>query len=66
MKIILNGEGKIISGGKNILQLLEEFKLIPAMVAVEINGRIVKRENYGSTEINNEDKIEVVRMMGGG
>ena len=66
MKIILNGEKKIISEGMNILQLLEEFKISPNRVAVEINKKIVKREHFNSTEIKNDDKIEIVRMMGGG
>ncbi|MDD5772421.1 MAG: sulfur carrier protein ThiS [bacterium] len=66
MKIILNGEEKVISEGKNILQLLEEFKLSPMMVAVELNEKIIKREYFSSTEIKKDDKIEIVRMMGGG
>ena len=66
MKIILNGELKIISGCKNILQLLEKFKLTPMMVAVELNKKIIKKELFNSTEIKDGDKIEIVRMMGGG
>ncbi|MEW6087972.1 MAG: sulfur carrier protein ThiS [bacterium] len=66
IKIILNGEEKTIKEGKYISHLLEDYKLSPAMVAVELNGKIVKRENFGQTLLQNGDKIEIVKMMGGG
>ncbi len=66
IKIILNGEEKLINRDKNILLLLEDYKLSPMMVAVELNGNIIKKENFSSAQIKNGDKIEIVRMMGGG
>ena len=66
IEIILNGKNTVISEDKNILQLLEEFKLPPMMVAVELNKKIIKKEFYNSTGLKDKDKIEIVRMMGGG
>lgn len=66
IKIILNGEKKIIGDDKNILQLLEDYKLNPMTVAVELNGKIIKRANFAQTKINDMDEIEIVKMMGGG
>lgn len=35
-------------------------------VAVEKNGEIVPKNRYETTELNNEDTIEVVSFVGGG
>lgn len=66
IKIILNGEKKIIGDDKNILQLIEDYKLNPMTVAVEFNGKIIRRANFAQIKINDMDEIEIVKMMGGG
>lgn len=66
IKIILNGEKKIIGDDKNILQLIEDYKLNPMTVAVELNGKIIRRANFAQIKINDMDEIEIVKMMGGG
>jgi len=35
-------------------------------VAVEINGEIIKRGNYGEYIINESDSVEIVCFVGGG
>ena len=39
---------------------------MPEMVTVELNGDIVDRENFDSTFIKSDDKLEFLYFMGGG
>jgi thiamine biosynthesis protein ThiS len=66
VKIALNGEEKEIESGLSIGALLEELKIRPARVVVELNRRIVPRDAYGATPLSEGDKLEIVHFVGGG
>jgi len=38
----------------------------PRAVAVEHNGEIVERESYATLVLREGDRVEIVRMVGGG
>ena len=62
--IILNGkESKTY---ESLTELLNANEFRKERIAVEINGEIIKRDNYDTTKINDGDVIEVVHFMGGG
>ncbi len=50
----------------NVIDLLEDFNLSNINVVVEKNGEIVHREDYDKTGLTDGDKIELIRMVGGG
>ncbi len=64
--ITLNGQQTEIKDGITVTELLEEKKFRIALVAVEYNGRILKKNEYDTTVLNDSDVIEVVSFMGGG
>ncbi len=64
--IMLNGEPYALEGATTLVVLLDRLKLHPQTVAVELNLDIVKRDRYATTTLNEGDKVEVVRMIGGG
>lgn len=67
MKIILNGKEEIAEGEKiTISKLLEDKKIRKEVVTVELNGKIINREEYDSTILKNTDALEFVYFMGGG
>ncbi|MGH9310263.1 MAG: sulfur carrier protein ThiS [Vicinamibacterales bacterium] len=66
MRIRLNGDPADIEGPKTILQLLEDLKIDPRIVAVEQNLTILKRDRYATAAINEGDEIEIVNFVGGG
>ena len=66
MQIILNGETKVLGGPLTVLQLLEQLGLGDRRVAVEVNREIVPRSRHGEHELNHDDRVEVVRAIGGG
>ncbi len=62
--ITLNG--KESEGYKSLNELLEKNGYRREIIAVEINGEIIKKADYDTTVINDGDVIEVVHFMGGG
>lgn len=49
-----------------LLDYLMEQKYNIDRIAVEINGSIISKKNYGQTIINDGDIIEIVSFVGGG
>jgi sulfur carrier protein len=66
MLVTVNGEKKEIKDGSTILELIENLKLTPARVAVEVNREIVTRAKHGEHRLNAGDQIEIVHFVGGG
>ena len=46
--------------------LLNALNLNKATVVAEINGRIIKRDNFADTALTSGQAIELVRLVGGG
>ena len=66
MEIIINGEIQVTSNGQTVLQLLESLSIDPAKVAIELDRRILKAALWGSTQLSDGAKLEIVHFVGGG
>ena len=66
MRIRINGEWQDRPGIETVAQLLESLSLAPLRVAVERNKMIVRRADFGATELADEDQLEIVTLVGGG
>jgi thiamine biosynthesis protein ThiS len=66
IEIVLNGEPRQAQAGQTVLGLLEELRLEPSRVAVELDRRIVKRAEWGALELEHGARLEVVQFVGGG
>lgn len=64
--ITLNGDQTKITDGMTVTELLTQKQFRIALVAVEYNGRILKKNEYDTTVLKSGDIIEVVSFMGGG
>jgi len=64
--IELNGEPYGVEAGTRIATLLEELKLKPKRVAVEINQTVVPKADYDRVALNQGDHVEVINFVGGG
>jgi sulfur carrier protein len=62
----INGEVKTCPPGLNLIQLLEYLNLNPRLVAVEYNGEIRHRQFWETTSIVENDRLEIVTIVGGG
>ncbi len=67
MNLVVNGKNTDITDSVTVNELLvrEEVKM-PQMVSVELNGRILKRSEFETTALKDEDKVEFLYYMGGG
>lgn len=61
----INGENKQIDS-INLLEYLRENNYRTDVVAVEINGVIVKKADFASTTLMDGDSVEIVSFVGGG
>lgn len=66
MDVHLNGEPHRMAGGSTVLDLVAGLGRDPRTVAVELNGQIVRRGDYGTTLLQEGDRLEVVHFVQGG
>jgi sulfur carrier protein len=62
----VNGEARVVPDGSTIADLLESFGLPGKAVLVERNGEPVARDTFGHQAIQEEDRIEIIKMVAGG
>lgn len=64
--ITVNGEHKEIRSNITILEYLHNVGLNVQTVVCDLNGEIVKRRDFSSTNISDGDMLEIVNFVGGG
>lgn len=64
--IALNGKPQEIQAGMMVSDLLLKWKMRPELVTVEVNGQLLQKLDYETTEIKAGDQVEFVFYMGGG
>jgi len=65
MRICVNGVDRDVPQGTTVAGLLQEMRLSPNRVAVEVNKRLLKMDRYGES-LNEGDQVEIVTLVGGG
>ncbi|MBR2254269.1 MAG: sulfur carrier protein ThiS [Candidatus Methanomethylophilaceae archaeon] len=65
MKIRINGNEREFKGS-TVMDLFEVAGYDPKRSAVEINGSVVRRSDYGEHTVNEGDVVEIVSLVGGG
>lgn len=66
MNVILNGERTSVPPSIDLSELLEHLSMPARLIAVELNGRVVRRKDWPETTVREDDKIEIVHFVGGG
>lgn len=61
----INGEN-LNAAGKTLAEYLAATNYDPNRIAVECNGDIVPKIQYGETVLKDGDNVEVVSFVGGG
>ena len=62
----INGKPVQLERPTPLLDYLDQLGVNPRAVAVEHNGEIVERTAFASTTLREGDRVEIVRMVGGG
>ena len=66
MLVTINGEKKEIRNGSTIADILRQLGIEDKVMAVAVNMQIVKKEQWGSFQPKEGDKIEFLGFTGGG
>jgi sulfur carrier protein len=66
VKIVLNGEPKLIERATDIPGLLEELGLASPALLVEHNGLALRRDEWSLHALTEGDRVEIIRIVAGG
>ena len=62
----INGEARSVSTVSNVKELIEFLAISQDRIAVELNRRIIRRQEWATTILNDRDRVEIVQFVGGG
>jgi len=66
LRIILNGKDAILPEGITVAQLIFLKKINPEAIIVEYNYELVKSESWPDIMLKEDDRLEILRLVGGG
>ncbi|MDP4126326.1 MAG: sulfur carrier protein ThiS [Bacillota bacterium] len=66
MQIVVNGQAQEIPLESTLFQLLQDNGVSLDAAVVELNGKILKQEQWQSTVLQPDDRLEILVFMGGG
>ena len=66
MDLTINGNPKAVENVSTVADLLKTLNLDPRKVVVELNEKIVRRDQVDRVVVDDNDRIEILRFVGGG
>jgi thiamine biosynthesis protein ThiS len=66
VKLVLNGVSREVPALATVAELAAWLDLPGFGSAVELNGEVVRRGDHGATPLREGDRLEIVRLVGGG
>ena len=63
---VLNGDQYFTNYELNILELIIYFNYNAVLFVLEYNHKICERKNWDKIVLKNNDKIEIITIVGGG
>ena len=66
MIVTINGERREIPDGLNVAALLDHLGMSNKRVAIERNLGILPRDRWPETQVESNDRFEIVHFVGGG
>jgi sulfur carrier protein len=64
--LTVNGEERQVQNGANLPDFLKVHGLDPRKIAIAHNGTVLFREDWPDVILRDGDRLEIVRMIGGG
>jgi sulfur carrier protein len=62
----INGKEEEVAENLTVQQMITDRKLNPKTIIVELNGLVLKPDLWKSTFLISGDKMEIIRILGGG
>ncbi len=66
MDITCNGEQRAVDINTTLSDLVASLNLNPKTLVAEINGRIIEHTDFADQKLNQGDRVELIRFVGGG
>ena len=66
MELRVNGKPRAGREGLTVTGLLAELEIQPQRVAVQLNGEILRREQFPEVVLKDGDTVEIITFMAGG
>jgi sulfur carrier protein len=66
MNVLINGEKREVPERVNLKALLELFSMPSRRIAVEVNRNVIRRAEWETLILDENDRIEVIHFVGGG
>ena len=66
VNVTVNDRPQAMDSGSTIADLLKRLDITVRHVAVEVNGELIPREQHNEYQLSDDDRIEVVTLVGGG
>jgi thiamine biosynthesis protein ThiS len=66
MRVFVNGDLREFSSELTLAELITQLDLPAPRIAIELNREVVRRSDWDSTMLKDEDRIEIVHFVGGG
>jgi sulfur carrier protein len=66
VNVFVNGDPRCVSEGATVAQLLAELDVTARHIAVEVNLQLVPRARHAEHRLCENDRLEVVTLVGGG
>jgi sulfur carrier protein len=66
LHVYVNGETRELPDTISLDQLVDQLELPAMRLAIEVNGKVVRRAEWVATKLHDGDHIEIVHFVGGG
>jgi len=66
MRLFINGQERQAPTLSTVAELAAWLQLPAFGTAVELNGEVIRRSEHQATALKDGDRLEVVRLVGGG
>jgi len=66
MNIHCNGEPRTVEPRATLHDLVLSLELEPQSLVAEVNGKIIEHTGFADMALNEGDRVELIRFVGGG
>ena len=66
IKVTVNGEEKEFIDNITIAGIVKNLNLENCNIIAELDGKVVKQDDFSSVIVNNNSYLELIRFVGGG
>jgi len=64
--ITANGQSRVVNAGSTAADLLQELKIAPKYVVVQLDGEIVQCADFDQAALKEGSRVEIITLVGGG